>query len=92
MNSNLKLVGLTLKQAQYAAMAPSVAGGWVATQLPTITIDDGQRMFEVLVALVPTTWSDGSKMERAWVERAWDHKNLLDWQEADAAEKLASLA
>ncbi|WP_009962994.1 hypothetical protein [Verrucomicrobium spinosum] len=78
-----KLVTLTAKQAEWAGMAPSVAGGWVAVGL--------MMMGSGYVALVPERWTDGEPIDVGTVQRVWSERCYWPEELADAVGKIEGM-
>lgn len=79
MIAGFRLVLMSITQAQWAGMAPSVAGGWVAVALP--------RVGRLQVALVPEDWttyvreSDIETVAKLWADECIDldeYRDALD--------------
>ena len=82
--SDMKLVRLTKKQAEWAAMAPSVAGGWVAT----MQVCEADPLYPTgKIALVPARWTDGDPVDLRDVQQWWADDIHLE----DAAAKIGAL-
>lgn len=80
----MKLVRLTRKQAEWAGMAPAVAGGWVATQ----QVCEADPLYPTgSIALVPESWVDGTPVDIKEVQQWWADDIHLE----DAAAKIGNL-
>lgn len=80
----MKLVRLTRSQAEWAGMAPSVAGGWVAT----MQVCEAEPLYPTgHIALVPESWEDGTPVNLHEVQQWWADDIHLE----DAAAKIGAL-
>ncbi|RFC49477.1 MAG: hypothetical protein DVB22_002596 [Verrucomicrobia bacterium] len=75
----MKLVRMSRKDAEWAGMAPAVAGGWVATRQPC---EANPMHPSGHIALVPESWSTGQNVRLEEVQEWW--ANGYEWEDAVA--------